>query len=165
MDPDRDRLRAQRHLFRQRDDRSCSTAGAVGLPLEKVFLSQRSSNEEYQQKMSECLLAHKAKGVRACAFGDIFLEDLKLWREANLESIGMRGIFPIWKNDTRELMQEFFTLGFGTVTCCVNDACLGEDAVGRVIDAEFLASLPAEVDPCGENGEFHSFTFAGPVFK
>ena len=140
-------------------------AAAIGLPLEKVFVSQRSSNEEYQQKMSICLRAHQARGVTACAFGDIFLEDLKRWREENLAKVGMRGIFPLWKIDTSELMREFFALGFGTVICCVNDAYLGEDAVGRNIDAEFIASLPAEVDPCGENGEFHSFAFAGPVFK
>jgi uncharacterized protein (TIGR00290 family) len=140
-------------------------AEAIGLPLEKVFVSQRSSNEEYQQKMSACLLAHKARGVTACAFGDIFLEDLKLWREENLAKVGLRGIFPIWKMDSRDLISEFFSLGFGTVICCVNDAYLGEDAVGRNIDAEFIASLPAEVDPCGENGEFHSFAFAGPLFK
>lgn len=137
----------------------------IGLPLEKIFVSQRSSNDEYQQKMSACLLTHKARGVTACAFGDIFLEDLKRWREGNLAKVGMRGIFPIWKIDSRELIREFLTLGFGTVICCANDAYLGEDSVGRNIDAEFIRTLPANVDPCGENGEFHSFAFAGPVFK
>jgi uncharacterized protein (TIGR00290 family) len=140
-------------------------AASIGLPLEKIFVSQRSSNEEYQQKMSACLAAHQARGVAGCAFGDIFLEDLKRWREENLARIGMRGIFPIWKEDSRALMREFFTLGFGTVICCVNDAWLGEAAVGRVIDEEFIRTLPANVDPCGENGEFHSFAFAGPIFK
>jgi uncharacterized protein (TIGR00290 family) len=140
-------------------------AETIGLPLEKVFVSERSSNEEYQQKMSECLLAHKARGVTSCAFGDIFLEDLKRWREANLAKVGLRGIFPIWKIDSRELIREFFALGFGTVICCVNDAYLGENFVGRNIDEEFIRALPADVDPCGENGEFHSFTFAGPIFK
>ena len=72
-------------------------AQAIGLPLEKIFVSQRSSNEEYQQKMSACLLAHKARGITGCAFGDIFLEDLKRWREDNLARVGLRGIFPIWK--------------------------------------------------------------------
>jgi uncharacterized protein (TIGR00290 family) len=140
-------------------------AEAIGLPLEKIFVSQRSSNEEYQRKMSACLLAQKARGVSACAFGDIFLEDLKRWRDENLAKIGMRGIYPIWKVDSRVLIREFFALGFGTVICCANDAYLGEDAVGRNIDEEFIRTLPAEVDPCGENGEFHSFAFAGPVFK
>ena len=140
-------------------------AASIGLPLEKVFVSQRSSNEEYQQKMSACLLAHKARGVTSCAFGDIFLEDLKRWREENLARIGMRGIFPIWKIDSRELIREFFALGFGTVICCVNDAYLDETAVGRNMDEEFMRVLPPNVDPCGENGEFHSFAFSGPVFR
>jgi uncharacterized protein (TIGR00290 family) len=140
-------------------------AAAIGLPLEKVFVSQRSTNEEYQQKMSACLLAHKAQGVTACVFGDIFLEDLKRWREDNLALVGMRGIFPLWKIDSRELIDEFIALGFGSVVCCVNDAYLDEDAVGRNINREFVDSLPPGVDPCGENGEFHSFAFAGPIFK
>jgi uncharacterized protein (TIGR00290 family) len=140
-------------------------AESIGLPLEKIFVSQRSSNEEYQQKMSASLLAHKARGVTGCAFGDIFLEDLRRWREENLARVGLRGIFPLWKVDSRELMREFFALGFGTVICCVNDAYLDASAAGRTIDPDFVACLPANVDPCGENGEFHSFAFAGPVFR
>ena len=139
-------------------------AAAIGLPLQKVFVSERGSNEEYQQRMSECLLAWKANGVTACAFGDIFLEDLRLWREQNLEAIGFRGVFPIWKVDSRQLIREFFDLGFASVICCVNDAYLGEASVGRLIDAGFIETLPPEVDVCGENGEFHSFAFDGPVF-
>jgi uncharacterized protein (TIGR00290 family) len=103
--------------------------------------------------------------VAGCAVGDIFLEDLKRWREENLARVGMRGIFPIWKEDSRTLMREFFALRFGTVICCVNDAWLDESAAGRVIDEKFIRTLPANVDPCGENGEFHSFAFAGPIFK
>src|SRR4051812_11420716 len=140
-------------------------ARAIGLPLEKIFVSQRSSNEEYQQKMSACLSAHQARGVTACAFGDIFLEDLKRWRDENLAKVGMRGIYPLWKIDSRELIREFFELGFGTVICCANDAYLDEHSVGRDIDEEFIRTLPDHVDPCGENGEFHSFAFAGPIFK
>lgn len=140
-------------------------AQAIGLPLEKIFLSQRSSNEEYAQKMSACLLAHKAKGVTACVFGDIFLEDLKQWREENLARVGLRGIFPIWKIDSQELIEEFINLRFGSIICCTNDAYLNETYVGRNIDADLVRSLPSDVDPCGENGEFHSFAFAGPIFK
>jgi uncharacterized protein (TIGR00290 family) len=140
-------------------------AEEIGLPVEKVFVSQRGSNEEYQQKMGECLGRHKARGVTACVFGDIFLEDLKQWREANLARVGLRGVFPIWKVDSQALIREFIEIGFGSVICCVNDAWLGESAVGRVIDAEFLRSLPMNVDPCGENGEYHSFAFAGPIFR
>jgi uncharacterized protein (TIGR00290 family) len=140
-------------------------AAAIGLPLEKVFVSERSSNEEYEEKMAACLQAHKARGVSGCAFGDIFLEDLRQWREANLARVGLSAIFPLWKMDTRQLMREFLALGFGTIICCANDAYLGEDIVGRPVTAELVASFPDTVDACGENGEFHSFAYAGPVFK
>ena len=140
-------------------------AQAIGLPLEKIFVSRLSSNGEYERKMSGCLLAHQARGVTGCVFGDIFLADLKRWREENLAKVGLRGIFPLWKIDSRELLREFFALGFGSVICCANDEWLGADTVGRNIDPEFIRSLPAEVDPCGENGEFHSFAFSGPVFR
>jgi uncharacterized protein (TIGR00290 family) len=140
-------------------------AQAIGLPLEKIFLSCQSSNDEYHQKMSDCLLAYKAKGITGCVFGDIFLEDLRRWREENLALVGLRGIFPLWKIASNELIQDFITLQFGSIVCCTNDAYLDEAFVGRNIDADFIASLPSDVDPCGENGEFHSFAFAGPIFK
>jgi uncharacterized protein (TIGR00290 family) len=140
-------------------------AQAIGLPLEKVFVSRQSSNEEYQKKMSDCLLAYKARGVTGCVFGDIFLEDLRLWREQNLALVGLRGIFPLWKVASNELIQEFISAKFGSVVCCTNDAYLDESFVGKTIDADLVASLPADVDPCGENGEFHSFAFAGAIFK
>ncbi len=140
-------------------------AESIGLPLEKMFVSERSSNEEYLTKLNATLRAHKARGVESFAFGDIFLEDLRAWREANLAQLGLRGVFPIWKVDTRELMREFIALGFGSIVCCVNDAYLDESTVGRTIDEEFITSLPADVDPCGEYGEFHSFAFAGPIFR
>lgn len=139
-------------------------ARAIGLPLDKVFVPAGASNDVYQQKMSECLFAHKARGVTGVAFGDIFLEDLKQWREANLAQIGLRGIFPIWKNDPRDLMQEFIALGFKSLICCVSDAYLDEHSLGCVIDWPFLDTLPDGVDLCGENGEFHSFVYDGPIF-
>ncbi len=140
-------------------------AEAIGLPLEEMFVGQRSSNEEYLQKLTGYLLAHKERGVTSFAFGDIFLEDLRRWREENLARLGLRGLFPIWKRDSRDLIREFLALGFGSIVCCVNDAYLGQAALGRTIDDGFLKWLPADVDPCGENGEFHSFVFAGPIFK
>jgi uncharacterized protein (TIGR00290 family) len=139
-------------------------ARAIGLPLVKMFVSASSTNDEYERKMAEHLRAFKADGVTAMVFGDIFLEDLRQWREERLARVGMRGIFPLWKRDTRELVSEFLDLGFASIVCCVNDAYLGEDTVGRRIDRAFIDSLPAHVDPCGENGEFHSFAFAGPIF-
>ncbi len=140
-------------------------AEAIGLPLEKVFVSRGGSNAEYEERMSAALLKYKALGAETVIFGDIFLEDLRKWREDNLAKIGMKAVFPLWKRDTRELIGEFLALGFGSVICCVNDAWLGEAAVGRNISGEFIRTLPPEVDPCGENGEFHSFAFAGPIFK
>jgi uncharacterized protein (TIGR00290 family) len=140
-------------------------AQAIGLPLDAIFMSERSSNDEYEKKMSEYLLAQKARGITGIVFGDIFLEDLKVWRESNLARIGMNGIFPIWKENTRDLICEFVDLGFGSVVCCVNDAYLDETFLGRTIDWKFVNALPADVDPCGENGEYHSFAFAGPIFK
>jgi uncharacterized protein (TIGR00290 family) len=140
-------------------------ARTIGVPLDIIYLSRQASNGEYQTKMSEYLLSRKAEGVTHMAFGDIFLEDLRQWREANLATIGMRGVFPLWKEDTRLLIEEFLSLGFASIVCCVNDAYLDEDAVGRVIDKDFIATLPLGVDPCGENGEFHSFAFDGPIFR
>lgn len=140
-------------------------AESIGLPLETIFMSRRGSNDEYRQKMEACLLAHKERGVTAAAFGDIFLEDLRRWREENLASIGMHGVFPLWKRDTREIAEEFIGLGFRSIVCCVNDAYLDETALGVTIDRAFIEALPASVDPCGENGEFHSFAYAGPIFK
>lgn len=140
-------------------------AQSIGLPLDKVFVSERSSNEEYSLKMAERMLAYKEQGVTTVAFGDIFLEDLRAWREENLAQIGMRAIFPLWKNDTRELIEEFAELGFKSRICCVSEKYLGQDALGRDVDTEFVQSLPEGVDPCGENGEFHSFAYAGPIFR
>ena len=140
-------------------------AHAIGLPLQKMFVSRRSSNEEYLQRLTNCLLSYKGQGVTSFAFGDIFLEDLKRWREENLAKLGLRGIFPLWKRDSRELIREFVALGFGSVICCVNEAYLDPGWLGRTIDAEFVKTMPDNVDPCGENGEFHSFAFAGPIFK
>jgi|SRR5580658_4876629 len=140
-------------------------ANALRLPLEKVFVSQRSSNEEYSAKMANSLSAYQRAGVSCCAFGDIFLEDLRQWREQNLSQLGMQGIFPIWKVASRDLLHEFLQYGFKSVVCCVNDAWLDQTAVGREFDESFVQSLPEEVDPCGENGEFHSFAFDGPIFR
>jgi uncharacterized protein (TIGR00290 family) len=140
-------------------------AYSIGLPLETVYVKTRASNDEYRQAMAQCLLARKAHGVNAVVFGDIFLEDLRAWREAELAQLGLRAIFPLWKRDTRGLIAEFIDRGFACVVCCVSDACLDERALGRTIDWPFVNGLPANVDPCGENGEFHTFAFDGPIFK
>ena len=139
-------------------------AASIGLPLLKMFVSE-GTNSEYEKTMEELLLKYKALGVSKVIFGDIFLEDLRSYRENNLAKVGLTAEFPLWKRDTKELIIEFLLLNFKTITCCVNDAYLGEDRVGEEITEEFIKTLPANVDPCGENGEYHSFCFDGPIFK
>ena len=130
-----------------------------------MFVGAGAANEEYLTRLTEQLRAYQARGVTHVAFGDIFLEDLRRWRKEHLARLGLRGLFPIWKTDSRALIREFVALGFDSIVCCVNDAYLDASALGRHIDARFLASLPPDVDPCGENGEFHSFACAGPIFR
>jgi uncharacterized protein (TIGR00290 family) len=115
--------------------------------------------------MEEVLLKFKAEGVTKVIFGDIFLEDLRAYREGNLEKVGLHAFFPLWKENTSDLIKEFFKSGFKTITCCVNDSFLGEEHVGVEIDPDFIKNLPSTVDPCGENGEYHTFCYEGPVFK
>lgn len=139
-------------------------AASAGLPLEKMYVSE-ATNSEYENKMEALLLQYKAQGVSVVIFGDIFLEDLRAYRENNLAKVGMQAVFPLWKRDTTELIHEFFGLGFKTITCCVNDAYLGKERVGVELDQDFINTLPQNIDPCGENGEYHTFCYAGPVFK
>ena len=139
-------------------------ARAIGLPLDIVFVNG-SSNDEYEGNLSAHLLAHKERGASSVAFGDIFLEDLRRWREEKLARIGMCGRFPLWKLDTRRVIGEFIDLGFRSIVCCVSDAYLDQTALGRIVDWDFINTLPFGVDPCGENGEFHSFAYAGPIFN
>ena len=140
-------------------------AQSLGLPLEKVFISKDTSNEEYESKIREVLLKYLTAGVRSVVFGDIFLEDLRKHREDNLSKIGMEGIFPIWKRDTVELAHTFIDLGFKAVITCVDSNVLDKIFIGRAFDEQFLSKLPSAVDPCGENGEFHSFVYDGPRFQ
>jgi len=138
---------------------------SLGFPLEKVLIPKNASNEEYEANMERVLTKYKKAGTSSVVFGDIFLEDLRKYREDKLASLGMQGIFPLWKRDTHELARSLNVLGFKAITTCVDSQALGKQFVGRQIDAQFLAELPAAVDPCGENGEYHSFVYAGPIFK
>lgn len=140
-------------------------AGSLGFPLEEIMISKQSSNEEYESRMTEALKRYKEQGVSSVIFGDIFLEDLRAYREKNLARLGMKGIFPIWKRDTRELIQSFMRLGFKAVTVCVDSRALEQNFVGRTIDEQFISELPTTVDVCGENGEYHSFVSEGPIFR
>ena len=138
---------------------------ALGFPLEKVLIPKNASNEEYESNMGQVLARYKDAGVGSVVFGDIFLEDLRKYREDKLASLGLCGIFLLWKRETRELARSLGALEFKAITTCVDSQSLGRQFVGRLIDEQFLTELPAAVDPCGENGEYHSFVYAGPIFK
>lgn len=140
-------------------------ADSLALALEKVYISKVSSNEEYAAAMEKALKRHKGEGVSSVAFGDIFLEDLRKYREENLSKVCMKGVFPLWKKDTRYLASSFVDLGFKAVITCVDTKVLDKSFAGREFDEDFISSLPSHVDPCGENGEFHSFVYDGPVFR
>lgn len=139
-------------------------AESLGFPLIKMEIPKEPTMEEYQEIMSETMSEIKSQGVTHSIFGDIFLEDLKEYREKQLETIGMKAVFPLWKQNTTDLIHEFLDLGFKTIVTCVNETYLDKSFTGRIIDKEFLKHLPENVDPCGENGEFHTFTFEGPIF-
>lgn len=140
-------------------------AEELGLPLHKVAIPKVCVNEVYERKMAEAVEAFKRRGVTKFAFGDLFLEDLKKYRDERLEKAGVKGVYPIWKRDTAGLVREFIALGFKAILCCVDTKALAPEFAGREIDESLLRDLPPGVDPCGENGEFHSFVYDGPIFK
>ena len=140
-------------------------AASLGLPLRQVLISKGASNEEYEREMAGAFSEYREGGVDTVVFGDLFLEDVRAYREQFLTRHHMRGLYPVWMRDTAEFVREFIALGFKAVVTCVSSEVLDESFAGRLIDEEFLAALPPHVDPCGENGEFHSFVFAGPGFK
>jgi uncharacterized protein (TIGR00290 family) len=140
-------------------------AASLGLPLHAVLIPPQCINATYEARMKDALAQYFALGVRRVAFGDIFLEDLRVYREKNLAQVGMQALFPIWKRDTSELAREFVRLGFRAITVCVDPRVLDASFAGRELDASFFADLPPGVDPCGENGEFHTFVFDGPIFR
>jgi uncharacterized protein (TIGR00290 family) len=143
-------------------------ADAIGIPLEKVYLPSGESggctNEVYEAIMRRAMIAYRDRGVQTVAFGDLFLQDLREWREANLAKVGMRGIFPIWQRATAAFAYEVIRAGYKAYLSCV-EGRVGAGFVGRPYDAKLLADLPSGVDPCGENGEFHSFVYDGPIFR
>lgn len=140
-------------------------AKMLGLPLEKVYLSKDSSNEEYEARMTDMLSNYRKKGVEVVVFGDIFLADVRRYREENLSKVGMKAVFPLWRRDTSELAGMFVDEGFKGVVTCVDSQFLDRRYVGRFLNESFLAELPQGIDPCGENGEFHSFVYDGPIFR
>ena len=140
-------------------------ARALGLPIVKVFIPQAPSNEQYESTMREVLEREHANGVTTVAFGDIFLEDIRRYREEKISQVGMKAIFPIWRKDTRELALEFIAAEFRAILTSVDSTQLDSSFVGRTFDASLLSDLPVGVDPSGENGEFHTFVYDGPTFS
>jgi uncharacterized protein (TIGR00290 family) len=138
---------------------------SIGLPLEIMLLPEMPSMEVYEEVMTTNLLNLKQQGISCSIFGDIFLEDLRKYREDKLAILNLEAYFPLWKIPTKKLIQEFISLDFKTIVVCVNERYLDKSFVGRIIDQSFLDDLPENVDQCGENGEFHTFTFDGPLFK
>jgi len=140
-------------------------ACSLGLPITEIFISKSCSNEEYESKMKRALTKFKQDGVSSTVFGDIFLDEVREYRENNLSKIGMNAIFPIWGRETTKLTESFIALGFQAIITCIDSKVLDKKFIGRRLDKDFLTELPPDVDPGGENGEFHSFVFDGPIFR
>lgn len=141
-------------------------AEALGICLHKLYLPGAfCSFEDYEAIMTKAMLEYSNKGILIVAFGDVFLQNLRQYREYNLAKVGMKAIFPNWQMDTTELFQNFVGLGFKAYLTCVDSEKLGKDFAGRPIDMDLIRDLPDGVDPCGENGEFHSCVYDGPIFR
>lgn len=140
-------------------------AESLGLPLDKIYYPASGDNQAYEKAINSYLDQLQQAGIRHLGYGDIFLEDLRKYREANLASRGFSAVFPLWKMPTEDIAMAFIAAGFKTVLCAADADLVSKELVGKDFDPDFLASLSAKVDPCGENGEFHSFCYDGPIFK
>jgi len=140
-------------------------AAHIGIPLSFLELPEHSSIDEYNSITEKTFTAFKDEGISDTIFGDILLEDLRAYREGQLQPLGFNIHFPLWKRDTKELLLEFIELGFKAIVVCVKSEVLDKSFAGRILDKEFLSDLPANVDPCGENGEYHTFVYDGPIFE
>jgi uncharacterized protein (TIGR00290 family) len=137
---------------------------ALGIPLVEIVIPPGCPNAAYDARMAWAFASAPLSGVEAVAFGDLFLEDVRAYREARLAAGGKRGLFPLWGRDTGELAREFIAAGFEAIIVCLDPRTLDPSFAGRPYDERLLAELPLSVDPCGENGEFHTFVHAGPIF-
>lgn len=137
----------------------------IGLPLTTLELPEEPTMDVYNEKMEEALRSFEGEGYSHCGFGDIFLEDLRTYRENQMNAYNIKCSFPLWKKNTKELIHEFLKLGFKSIVICIKSDLLDESFVGRIIDENFINDLPENVDPCGEHGEFHTFCFDGPIFS
>lgn len=142
-----------------------SQARRIGLPLHIVWLPPNPTNEVYDNIMGETMLKLKAQGVDGVIFGDIFLSDVRTYREERLAEVGMAAIFPLWGEPTEKLVKNFLAERYTAIVTCVDAKVLPKELCGRWLDENFLASLPGGVDPCGENGEYHSFVTSAPFFS
>lgn len=140
-------------------------AEMAGLPLVEIEIPSPCPDEVYEQRMTAAFVSGELQSVEEVAFGDLFLEDIRAYRESRLSSIGRRASFPVWGIDTDELAHRFLELGFKAILVCVDPKALEPSFAGRELDERLLAELPTGVDPCGENGEFHTFVYDGPVFE
>jgi uncharacterized protein (TIGR00290 family) len=140
-------------------------AAAAGLPLIKVGIPSPCANEVYEQAMGEAMARARGEGIRHVVFGDLFLQDIRAYREKQLAACGMTPVFPLWRRDTRKLAEEMIASGLSAYLTCVDPRKLERSFAGRKFDVNFLREVPAGVDPCGENGEFHTFANGGPMFK
>ena len=148
-----------------REDLLDRQAEAVGLPIEKIMIPYPCPNSVYEEKMRNALTAWKGRGMEYVIFGDLFLQDIRRYREDKLSQVGVEPVFPIWGENTRALAEEMLKVGFHAIITCVDPKKLAPSFAGREFDESFLRDLPDGVDPCGENGEFHSFVYDGPIFK
>jgi uncharacterized protein (TIGR00290 family) len=139
-------------------------ASSLGIALEKVIIPQNASNDAYENSLEKALLKYKPSGVETVIYGDIFLEEIRKYREEQLGKLGLGCVFPIWGRDSLSLARTFIETGFKAVVVCVDSTQLDGGFAGRAFDDDFISELPPGTDPCGENGEFHTFVYDGPVF-
>ncbi len=137
---------------------------SIGIPVTTVELPEEPTMEEYNKIMNGTVKQLKSEGYSNCGFGDIFLEDLRTYREDQLKSLDIACHFPLWKRDSKKIISEFIKLGFKAIVICIKSELLDASFVGREVNESFINDLPPNVDPCGENGEFHTFCFDGPIF-
>ncbi len=140
-------------------------AERIGLPLVESLIPPNANNAIYEAALEAAIKPFVAAGVKKMAFGDLFLEDIRKYREGLLDRFGMEALFPIWNEDTQQLSREFIQSGFRAVVVCIDPRHVKADFCGREYDLDFLEELPETVDPCGERGEFHTFVYAGPIFR
>jgi len=140
-------------------------ARRLGLPIDVIEISDTGTTQDYEQKITQTLTKHSHNGITHSIFGDIFLEDLRAYRESKLQQVDIKAVFPLWNVSTKQLLHEFVSLGFKAIITSVNETFLDASFAGRIIDENFIHDLPNNIDPCGEHGEYHSFVFDGPLFS